>query len=77
MSDTGFTYSQDDIKEMSADVLKTAKALGASQAEAELSLSLGQSVSVRKGETEILNITAIRACQSPSILANKRPCQHF
>jgi len=52
MSDTGFTYSQDDIKEMSADVLKTAKALGASQAEAELSLSLGQSVSVRKGETE-------------------------
>lgn len=52
MNDTGFSYSQDDIKQMSEDVLKTAKALGASSAEAELSLSIGQSVSVRKGETE-------------------------
>jgi PmbA protein len=54
MSDTGFTYSQDDIKHMSEDVLKMANTLGASAAEAELSLSLGQSVSVRKGETETI-----------------------
>lgn len=52
MKDTGFTYSQDDIKAMSEDVLKMAKVLGASAAEAELSLSTGQNVSVRKGETE-------------------------
>ena len=52
MSDSGFSYSFDQIKEMSEDVLKVAKRLGASAAEAELSLSIGQSVSVRMGEVE-------------------------
>lgn len=52
MSDSGFSYSFDQIKEMSEDVLKVAKRLGASAVEAELSLSIGQSVSVRMGEVE-------------------------
>jgi PmbA protein len=52
MADSGFSYSLDEIKQMSADVLKVAKAQGASAAEAELSLSTGQSVSVRMRETE-------------------------
>lgn len=52
MSDSGFSYSIDEIKQMSEDVLKTAKRLGASAAEAELSLSIGQNVSVRLGEVE-------------------------
>lgn len=52
MSDSGFSYSIDEIKQMSEDVLKVAKRLGASSAEAELSLSVGQSVSVRLGEVE-------------------------
>jgi PmbA protein len=52
MAETEFTYSLDEIKQMSEDVLRIAKSLGASQAEAELSLSVGQSVSVRMGETE-------------------------
>lgn len=52
MADSGFTYSLDEIKQMSEDVLKVAKAQGASAAEVELSLSTGQSVSVRMGETE-------------------------
>lgn len=52
MSDSGFSYSFDQIKEMSEDVLKVARRLGASAAEAELSLSIGQSVSVRMGEVE-------------------------
>ena len=52
MSDSRFTYSLDEIKQMSEDVLKFAKAQGASAAETELSLSLGQSVSVRMGEVE-------------------------
>src|SRR6476469_4227627 len=52
MADSGFTYSLDEIKQMSEDVLKVAKAEGASAAEVELSLSTGQSVSVRMGETE-------------------------
>ena len=52
MAESGFTYSLDEIKQMSEDVLRIAKEQGASAAEAELSLSVGQSVSVRMGETE-------------------------
>jgi PmbA protein len=52
MADLRFSYSLDEIKQMSEDVLKVAKTLGASAAEAELSLSIGQNVSVRLGETE-------------------------
>jgi PmbA protein len=51
-SSSGFSYSLDEIKQMSEDVLKVAKSLGASAAEAELSLSIGQNVSVRLGEIE-------------------------
>ena len=54
MSDSGFTYSLDEIKQMSEDVLKVAKNAGASAAEAELSLSIGQNVTVRMGETETI-----------------------
>jgi PmbA protein len=52
MADSGFSYSLDEIKQMSRDVLKVAKDLGASSAEAELSLSIGQNVSVRLNEVE-------------------------
>ncbi len=52
MADSAFSYSIDEIKQMSQDVLKVAKQMGASAAEAELSLSIGQNVSVRLGETE-------------------------
>ncbi|MDP3086953.1 MAG: metalloprotease PmbA [Methylotenera sp.] len=51
-SNSGFRYSLEEIKQMSEDVLKVAKSLGASEAEAELSLSIGQNVSVRLGEVE-------------------------
>jgi PmbA protein len=52
MADSGFSYSLDEIKQMSKDVLRVAKDLGASSAEAELSLSIGQNVSVRLNEVE-------------------------
>ena len=52
MADLRFSYSLDEIKQMSEDVLKVAKNLGASTAEAELSLSIGQNVSVRLNEVE-------------------------
>ena len=52
MADSGFSYSLDDVKQMSNDVLNIAKNLGASAAEAEVSLSIGQSVSVRLSEIE-------------------------
>ncbi len=54
MADSTFSYSVDQIKQMSQDVLETAKALGASAAEADVSLSVGQNVSVRLGETETI-----------------------
>ncbi len=52
MVNTGFSYSLDEIKQMSQDVLKLAKKQGASAAEAEVSLSMGQNVSVRLHEVE-------------------------
>ena len=53
-------------------MLHLAKAAGASQTEAEISLGVGQNVSVRMGETEILNITAIKALQLQCILGKKK-----
>ncbi len=52
MSDSGFSYSFEQIQQMSEDVLKIAKRSGATSAEAELSMSLGQNVSVRMSEVE-------------------------
>ena len=52
MADSGFSYTLDEIKQMSEDVLKVAKTHGASAAETELSLSIGQNVSVRLNEVE-------------------------
>ncbi len=52
MSGASFSYSLDEIKQISTDALKMAKALGASAAEASVSLSIGQAVSVRLNEVE-------------------------
>ncbi len=52
MANTRFSYSLDEIKQMSQDVLTLAKKMGASAAEAEVSLSMGQNVSVRLSEVE-------------------------
>jgi PmbA protein len=54
MAKTAFSVSLDEIKSMSQDVLKIAKSQGASAAEADISLSIGQNVSVRLGETETI-----------------------
>lgn len=52
MTTSTFSYSLDELKAMSQTVLSLAKKAGASAAEVDVSLSLGQSVSVRLGETE-------------------------
>lgn len=54
MSDTRFSYTLDDLRQKSADVLRMAKAAGASSAEAEVSLGVGQNVSVRLDEVETI-----------------------
>ena len=52
MTEPRFTYSLDDLKQLSEEVLRLAKSSGATAAEAEISLGSGQNVSVRMGETE-------------------------
>ncbi|MDZ4098350.1 MAG: metalloprotease PmbA [Methylophilaceae bacterium] len=54
MSESRFSYSLDQLQEMSASALKLAKAAGASAAETDISLGIGQNVTVRMGETETI-----------------------
>jgi PmbA protein len=54
MSESRFSYSIDQLQEMSANVLKLAKTAGASAAETDISLGVGQNVIVRMGETETI-----------------------
>jgi PmbA protein len=49
-----FAHSQDQLKEMAADVLRMARDLGATDAATEISEGSGLSVSVRKGEIETI-----------------------
>ncbi len=49
-----FTYSQDQLKQIAADVLSFAKAKGAADAVVEISEGHGLSVSVRKGQIETI-----------------------
>lgn len=54
MSDPRFSYSLDDLRQMSADVLAFAKSAGATAVEAEISMGIGQNVSVRLDEVETI-----------------------
>jgi PmbA protein len=54
VTEASFSYSQHDLQQMGEDVLRIAKAAGASDAEAEISLGFGQNMSVRMGETETI-----------------------
>lgn len=54
MSEPRFSYSLAQLQEMSTDVLRLAKQAGATAAEAEISLGIGQNVSVRMNETETI-----------------------
>ncbi len=54
MSEPRFSYSLEQLQDMSARVLQFAKAAGASAAETDISLGIGQNVSVRLGETETI-----------------------
>lgn len=54
MSDPRFSHTLDDLRQMSADVLQLAAAAGASAADAEISMGVGQNVSVRLDEVETI-----------------------
>jgi PmbA protein len=54
MSDTVFTHSQDQLKQLAQDVLRYAKEKGASDAAVDISEGSGLSVAVRKGKIETI-----------------------
>jgi PmbA protein len=54
MSESRFSYSLEQLQEMGTRVLQLARAAGASAAETDISLGIGQNVSVRMGETETI-----------------------
>lgn len=57
MADSRFSFSDDRLREIAAQVLSLARAKGASAADTELSESIGQSVTVRHGEVETIEYT--------------------
>ena len=54
MSEPRFSHSLDDLRQLSAEVLQLAQAAGATAAEAEISMGIGQNVSVRLDEVETI-----------------------
>nr|WP_198980235.1 metalloprotease PmbA [Herbaspirillum sp. ASV7] len=54
MSDTPFTHSQDQLKQLAQDVLRYAKEKGASDAAVDISEGSGLSVGVRRGQIETI-----------------------
>lgn len=54
MRDTSFIHTSDQLKELAQDVLRFAKAVGASEAAVEISEGGGLSVGVRKGQVETI-----------------------
>lgn len=57
MPDSSFSFHDDRLREIAADVLAQARARGASAADTELTESIGQSVTVRQGEVETIEYT--------------------
>lgn len=54
MDDSRFSYSFDQLQEMNAQILELARAAGASAAESDISLGVGQNVTVRMGAPETI-----------------------
>ena len=54
MSDQGFSYSPDQLREIAGDVLRHARDHGATACETEVSEGFGQTASVRKGEVDTI-----------------------
>jgi PmbA protein len=57
MGQSRFSYSTEQFQQVTADILREARARGASAAETEISESVGQSVTVRNGDVETIEYT--------------------
>jgi PmbA protein len=54
MSDQGFSFAEQQLRDVAAEILDYAKSRGASACETDVSEGYGQSVSVRRGEVETI-----------------------
>ena len=54
MSDQGFSFTSDRLREIAVEVLEHARAVGASACETDVSEGFGQTASVRKGEVDTI-----------------------
>ena len=54
MSDQGFSFAEQQLRDIAAEILAYAKSRGASACETDVSEGYGQSVSVRRGEVETI-----------------------
>ncbi|HUW51590.1 MAG TPA: metalloprotease PmbA [Sulfuricella sp.] len=54
MSDSRFSYSVENLGQITQDILKQSKQAGATACEAEVSQGFGQNISVRRGEVETI-----------------------
>ncbi|HKT98531.1 MAG TPA: metalloprotease PmbA [Paraburkholderia sp.] len=67
-----FPHTQDELKEIASDILRHAKALGASDAATEISEGDGLSVSVRRGEVETIEHNRDKSVGVTVYIGNKR-----
>lgn len=72
MHDTRFSYTLEQIKELAKDVLRQAKAAGASTAEVEISLGFGQNVTVRLDEVETIEYNRDKGMSVSVYFGHKR-----
>jgi PmbA protein len=72
MSDTYFTHSQDQLKQLARDVLQYAREAGGSDAAVEISEGSGLSVSVRKGKIETIEQNKDKGIGVTVFLGQKR-----
>jgi PmbA protein len=72
MHDTRFSYTLEQIKDLARDVLRQAKAAGASAAEVEISLGFGQNVTVRLDEVETIEYNRDKGMSVSVYFGHKR-----
>ncbi len=72
MSNARFSLSEDTLKQIAADALAHAKALGASAADAEVNDGFGQGVTVRSREVETIEYTRDKSLGITVYLGRKR-----
>lgn len=72
MSQQGFSFSQDRLREIASDILDYARRRGATACEADVSEGFGQSVTVRRGEVETIEYNRDKGVGVTAYLGQRR-----